>query len=187
MFILTDVIYIAQGSLRDSLVVNLARTQEAEEGHQILFQVRIAPGGSDDVHLQSGYVIPAGHSLVAFTNAGMEPNQYVSIAVTGYLTDEPARGVARIPAAFHGTWAADAEACAAVSHESRLTIRSDAVDFDETRGRLIEVTLSSPQLVAVRLQLTREGKTGPSKHQFKLSPDGRKLGEIGGRLWMRCG
>lgn len=94
MFILTDIMYIAQGSLRESVVVNLSRMDAEKQGTQILFQVRIGPGESDDVHLQSGYVIPAGHSLVAYTNAGMSPDQHVSIAVTGYLTDEPASGVA---------------------------------------------------------------------------------------------
>lgn len=186
MFILTDVMYIAQGSLRESVVVNLARTHAEEQGTQILFQVRIAPGESDDVHLQSGYVIPAGHSLVAYTNAGMAPDQHVSIAVTGYLTDEFARGVTMTPGSFHGKWAADAEACAAISHESQLTIRADAVDFYESRGKLIEVTSSSPQRMTVRLQLTGEGNTWRSTREFKLSPDGGKLGEVGGSLRMRC-
>jgi hypothetical protein len=40
------------------------------------------------VHLCSGYVIPSGHALVAFTNAAIEPEQYVSVSVTGYLADE---------------------------------------------------------------------------------------------------
>ena len=89
MFILTDVMYIAQGSVRESVVVNLARMHAEEQKPEILFQVRIGPGGSDDAHLRSGYVIPAGHSLVAYTNAGVAPSQYVSVKVTGYLTDEP--------------------------------------------------------------------------------------------------
>ena len=186
LFILTDVMYNAQESLLDSVVVNLARKPAQQQGTQILFQVRIDPGESDDVHLQSGYVIPAGHSLVAYTNAGMAPDQHVSVAVTGYLTDEPPRGVTMIPPPFHGTWAADAEACAAISHESRLTIRADAVDFYESRGKLLEVTLSTPNRITVRLQLTGEGTTWQSTREFKLSPDGRKLAETGGPLRMHC-
>ena len=96
-FVLTDVMYIAQGSVRQDLVVNIADASpspqksqgpRSEFGHTILFQVRLAPTESDQVHLCSGYIIPAGSSLIAFTNAGLEPEQYVSVAVTGYLTDE---------------------------------------------------------------------------------------------------
>ena len=95
-FVLTDVMYIAQGSVRQDLVVNIAhaspRTQNSKGpgsdfSHSILFQVTLSPRESDQVHLCSGYIIPAGSSLVAFTNAGLEPEQYVSVAVTGYLTD----------------------------------------------------------------------------------------------------
>ena len=96
-FVLTDVMYIAQGSVRQDLVVNIAHaspnTQNSkgprfEFSHSILFQVTLSPRESDQVHLCSGYVIPAGSSLIAFTNAGLEPEQYVSVAVTGYLIDE---------------------------------------------------------------------------------------------------
>jgi hypothetical protein len=87
-FILTDVMYIAQGSLRQEIAVNIASANPLRQSHDILFQVRISPGESDDVHLCSGYVIPSGHSLTAFSNAGPEPNQFVSVAVTGYLADE---------------------------------------------------------------------------------------------------
>ena len=85
-FVLTDVMYIAQGSVRQDLVVNIA--DASPRGDNILFQVRLTPGESDQVHLCSGYVIPAGSSLIAFTNAGLDPEQYVSVAVTGYLTDQ---------------------------------------------------------------------------------------------------
>ena len=96
-FVLTDVMYIAQGSVRQDMVVNIADaspgTQKyngsgSEFTHRILFQVRLSSRESDQVHLCSGYVIPAGSSLIAFTNAGLEPEQYVSVAVTGYLIDE---------------------------------------------------------------------------------------------------
>ena len=87
-FVLTDVMYIAQGSVRQDLVVNVANAYPAIQKNSILFQVRLSPGESDQVHLCSGYVIPAGNALIAFTNAGPEPEQYVSISVTGYLADE---------------------------------------------------------------------------------------------------
>lgn len=87
-FVLTDVMYISQGSVRQDLTVNIANASPVNRTHDILFQVRISPGESDEVHLCSGYVIPAGHALVAFTNAGPEPEQYVSVSVTGHLADE---------------------------------------------------------------------------------------------------
>ena len=87
-FVLTDVMYIAQGSVRQDLTVNIADANPAKGTHSILFQVRISPGESDQVHLCSGYVIPSGQSLTAFTNAGLEAEQYVSVSVTGYLADE---------------------------------------------------------------------------------------------------
>ena len=87
-FVLTDVMYETQRSVQQNLTVNIADANPAGKTHDILFQVSLAPGKSDQVHLCSGYVIAAGHSLVAFTNAGLAPEQYVSVSVTGYLADE---------------------------------------------------------------------------------------------------
>ena len=87
-FVLTDVMYISQGSVKQDLTVNLGSADPANQKHDILFQVRISPGESHELHLCSGYVIPSGHALVAFTNAGLQPEQYVSVSVTGYLAGE---------------------------------------------------------------------------------------------------
>ena len=87
-FVLTDVMYIAQGSVRQDVTVNIGDANPANQTHGILFQVQISPGESDDVHLCSGYVIPSGHALVAFTNGAIAPEQYVSVSATGYLADE---------------------------------------------------------------------------------------------------
>ena len=87
-FVLTDAVYIAQGSVKQNLTVNIADARPVNGTSGILFQVRISPGESDEVHLCSGYVIPSGHALAAWTNAGLEPEQYVSVSVTGYLEDE---------------------------------------------------------------------------------------------------
>ena len=87
-FILTDVLYNTQASVRQGLTVNIASAYPAIQKHDILFQVKLSPGESDQVHLCSGYVIPAGNALIAFTNAGLGPEQYVSISVTGYFVDE---------------------------------------------------------------------------------------------------
>ena len=87
-FVLTDAVYIAQGTVSQELTVNVADAQPASGKSGILFQVRVSPGESDEVHLCSGYVIPSGHALAAWTNAGLQPEQYVSVSVTGYLADE---------------------------------------------------------------------------------------------------
>ena len=87
-FVVTDAVYIAQGSVRQELTVNLGDAHAEHGTTGILFQVRISPGESQEVHLCSGFVIPSGHSLAAWTNAGLMPEQYVSVAVTGYLADE---------------------------------------------------------------------------------------------------
>ena len=87
-FVLTDVMYETQVSVRQKLTVNIANANLFAKTHDILFQVMVEPMKSDQVHLCSGYVIPAGNSLVAYTNWGMAPEQYVSISVTGYLTDQ---------------------------------------------------------------------------------------------------
>lgn len=87
-FVLTDVMYLAQGSLRQTMTVNIADAQPSNGTTGILFQVPISPGGSHEVHFCSGHVIPSGHSLAAWTNGGLAPEQYVSLSVTGYLADE---------------------------------------------------------------------------------------------------
>ena len=87
-FVLTDVMYETQGSVRENLVVNITNANISRKTHDILFQISLDPGKSDQVHLCSGYVIPAGNSLVASTGAGVAAEQYVSISVTGYLADQ---------------------------------------------------------------------------------------------------
>ena len=87
-FVLTDVVYETQRSVRQNIVVNIANANLTRKTHDILFQVSLNPGKSDQVHLCSGYVIPAGNTLVAFTGGGPDPEQYVSVAVTGYLADQ---------------------------------------------------------------------------------------------------
>jgi hypothetical protein len=87
-FVLTDVMYETQVSVRQNLTVNIANANITANTHDILFQVSLEPSKSDQVHLCSGYVIPAGNSLVAFTNYGLAPEQYVSVSVTGYLADQ---------------------------------------------------------------------------------------------------
>ena len=87
-FVLTDVMYQAQLSVHEPLTVNIANANVPAGKHDILFQVTIAPMKSEQIHLCSGYAVPAGNSLVAYTGRGPKPEQYVSISVTGYLVDQ---------------------------------------------------------------------------------------------------
>lgn len=87
-FVLTDVMYQAQVSVHQPVTVNIANANLAAGKHDILLQVTVGPMKSEQIHLCSGYVIPAGNSLVAYTGYGPEPEQYVSISVTGYLVDQ---------------------------------------------------------------------------------------------------
>ena len=87
-FVLTDVIYQAQASVQQPMTVNIASANLSVGKQSILFQTTVEPMKSEQVHLCSGYVIPEGHSLVAYTGRGLEREQYVSISVTGYLIDQ---------------------------------------------------------------------------------------------------
>ena len=86
-------VYNARG-VKQNLTVNLANGKLTPEiaakpyTADILLQVFVKPGEGTETHLCSGYVIPAGHSVMAWTNAGLEPGQWVQVAVTGYLIDE---------------------------------------------------------------------------------------------------
>jgi hypothetical protein len=92
-FILTDMVYNARG-VKENLTVNLANGKltpdRAERPYvaDILLQTYLKPTEAQETHLCTGYVIPSGHSVMAWTNAGLQPDQWVQVAVTGYLIDE---------------------------------------------------------------------------------------------------
>lgn len=85
-FILTDIMYNTRLA-RQELTVNFAKVNP-EDKTWTLFQIYLKPGGQEETHLCTGYAIPSGYGLGAWTNAGLEPDQVVQIAVTGYLIDQ---------------------------------------------------------------------------------------------------
>ena len=87
-FVLTDIMLHDKGSVRQKITINIADAMPQIERANILLQIPFEPGRHEQVHLCSGYVIGSGHALVAWTNAGIEPDQLVNISVTGYLEDE---------------------------------------------------------------------------------------------------
>lgn len=84
-FILTDIMYNTR-LVRQNLTVNFARVTP-DDKTDTLFQVYLTPGQQHETHLCTGYSVPSGYGLGAWTNAGLEPEQFVHIAVTGYLVD----------------------------------------------------------------------------------------------------
>lgn len=92
-FILTDMVYNARG-VRENLTVNLANGKLTPDRPEkpfvadILLQTYLKPTEAQETHLCTGYVIPSGHSVMAWTNFGLQPDQWVQVAVTGYLIDE---------------------------------------------------------------------------------------------------
>src|ERR1041385_7877947 len=87
-FVLTDVVFQSQVSVQEQVTVNIGNSNPQRGTDDSLFQFTAEPMKSDQVHLCSGYVIPAGNSLVAWTAYGPQAGQHVSIAVTGYLVDQ---------------------------------------------------------------------------------------------------
>jgi hypothetical protein len=91
-FILTDMMYNGRG-VRQNLTVNLAKGKLLPEKTDvpyvadILLQTNMKPGESAETHLCTGYAFPSGYSVMAWTNAGLEPDQWVNVTVTGYLID----------------------------------------------------------------------------------------------------
>jgi hypothetical protein len=89
VFVLTDMMYTTRG-VKQNLTVNIGRVSPEDKTHTLL-QVDFQPGESKETHLCTGYVIPPGYGLAAWTNAGLEPEQRVHIAFTGYLIDADGR------------------------------------------------------------------------------------------------
>jgi hypothetical protein len=84
-FIVTDILYNVR-LVRQHLTVNFARVTP-DDKTDTLFQIYLTPGQQHETHLCTGYAIPSGYGIGAWTNAGLEPEQFVHIAVTGYLID----------------------------------------------------------------------------------------------------
>ena len=90
---LTDMFYNTRG-VKQNLTVNLADAHVSTAKPNpppkadILLQMDFQPGESKETHLCTGYAIPSGHGVSAWTNYGLDPDQTVQIVVTGYLVDE---------------------------------------------------------------------------------------------------
>lgn len=83
--IITDVVYHPQRRAIETITVNLA---ESDRGNRIMFQIAVNPRESEVVNFCTGYVIDAGKSVKAYTDANAKDGQWVSLSISGYLTEE---------------------------------------------------------------------------------------------------
>ena len=97
---------------------------------------------------------------------------------------------ATIPKPFRGAWAASAADCAAARAESKLTLRETAVDFYESRGRVLAIATRGNTELALLSEASGDGQSWLDARHFKLSGDHRTLTDVtGGRkqaVRVRC-
>src|SRR6185436_2104408 len=67
-FILTDIMYNTRLA-RQELTLNFAKVNP-DDKTWTLFQIYLKPGGQEETHLCTGYAIPSGYGLGAWTGAG---------------------------------------------------------------------------------------------------------------------
>jgi hypothetical protein len=78
---------------------------------------------------------------------------------------------------FRGRWASSENRCG-VAHEGSLSIYEDRIDFYESRGKVLSVTVVSPMEVELQIESTGEGQTWQQVRRFVLSEGGRTLTDI---------
>jgi hypothetical protein len=84
---------------------------------------------------------------------------------------------AMVPADFQGRWAGSRAQCG-VHHEASLTVHEERVDFYESRGSVLSVTVARPLEIELELELTGEGQTWRAVTRFVLSKDKRTLTDV---------
>ena len=82
-----------------------------------------------------------------------------------------------VPTEFRGRWAGSESQCG-VAHEGSLSIYEDRIDFYESRGKVLAVTVVSPMEVELQIESTGEGQTWRNVRRFVLAEDGRTLTDI---------
>lgn len=85
-----------------------------------------------------------------------------------------------IPEQFRGIWASRATHCAARG-ESVLTFRETAIDFYESRGRVLAIAAHGETELALLIEASGEGQTWLETRQFRLSEDRQTLTDVTGR------
>lgn len=133
---------------------------------------------------------PADPSGAAPTASTPKPTSRPAPQPTTPVTPEapaPGRTTDTVPTRYHGRWAADAAACAADTHESRLVIGASQVTFYEGSGA-VKSASEDGNTVSVVMTQTSEGNTFEATRRYTLSGDGNTLSDgDSGMARMRCG
>ena len=80
--IITDFVYMPQGDLTSTHVINIA---ESGGGDTIVLQLFVDPKANTQAHFLTGFVIGPGISVTAFTDAAGTAGQHVTLYLIGYL------------------------------------------------------------------------------------------------------
>ena len=85
-----------------------------------------------------------------------------------------------LPGRFHGTWAADARACAPPGAESRLELGEDTVRFHESSGTVLAAVpdARNAQQLDLVARLHGEGSTRLAWRRYRLARGGASLIDV---------
>jgi len=84
-----------------------------------------------------------------------------------------------IPERFRGEWNQTLAACGTGDNDSAVTIGAHSVQFYESQGPVVRVTLVSENEVSAAVRLRGEGETWQTIYHYRLSPDGEDLIDLG--------
>lgn len=99
-------------------------------------------------------------------------------ASTVAATPAGAAGPTRVPPAFLGEWRHEVSACGSSGDDSILTVRPNRLEFWESAGAIVAVTVHSPREITVRARMSGEGETWETVLRFRLSSDGEGLADV---------
>ncbi|WP_228016828.1 hypothetical protein [Synechocystis sp. LEGE 06083] len=83
-----------------------------------------------------------------------------------------------IPPRFQGTWVENLKNCDAPMDETKLVLSDGRVDFHESWGKIIAVTVDDELNLRVTAELAGEGETWKDTFRFRLSENHQKLTSI---------
>lgn len=101
----------------------------------------------------------------------------ILIATFAVATDAAA-AAPTVPDAFRGEWRHEVSACGSTGDDSILMIHADRLEFWESSGPVLTVTVHSPREVTLGLLMSGEGETWREDMRFRLSSDGEGLADI---------
>ena len=85
---------------------------------------------------------------------------------------------ASVPARFQGEWSSDLKRCGTSFDDSRLTIDSERIRFDESGGSIKAVVTQGEFDLALITELSGEGETWLAYNHFHLSADQKSLTDL---------